>query len=341
MGLQAHGVAVLGTVQSGAPQLGLTGLSWSTLESLAPLAAVVALVVVTQTAATTRAFAEQGGYDVDAGRDFLAVGAGSVVAGLVGSFPVDASPPRTGAVVTAGGRTQAGALGAALVIVLLIPVADVLRDVPLATLAAILIFVALRLFKPGELLAIARFDLFEFGLAAVTLLAVVLIGVEQGIAVAVGLAILDRIRLSARPQLHVLGRIPGTTSWAPLAADVAGGRGPRRPRPLVRHAALVRQRRALPRRGHRRPRPVPRARGSSSSTRIGMSDVDFTGSRALGHVLDDCERQHVTFGVARAGDHAARNVAAQRPGAAHRREPLLLERRQAVTGLTAGPASPS
>ena len=74
---------------------------------------MVALVVVTQTAATTRAFAEQGGYDVDAGRDFLGVGAGSVAAGLVGSFPVDASPPRTGAVATAGGRTQAGALGAA------------------------------------------------------------------------------------------------------------------------------------------------------------------------------------------------------------------------------------
>ena len=115
--LQAHGVAVLGPVKTGAPHLGLTGLSWSTLGSLAPLAAVVALVVVTQTAATTRAFAEQGGYDVDAGRDFLGVGAGSVVAGLVGSFPVNASPPRTGAVVTAGGRTQAGALGAAAVVV--------------------------------------------------------------------------------------------------------------------------------------------------------------------------------------------------------------------------------
>ncbi len=114
LGLQAHGVAVLGTIQSGAPHFGLTGLSWSTISSLAPLAAVVALVVVTQTAATTRAFADQGGYDADAGRDFLGVGAGSVLAGLVGAFPVDASPPRTGAVATVGGRTQAGALGAAL-----------------------------------------------------------------------------------------------------------------------------------------------------------------------------------------------------------------------------------
>ena len=66
-GCRPTGVAVLGTIQSGAPKIGLTGLSWSTLDNLAPLAAVVALVVVTQTAATTRGFAEQGGYDVDAG----------------------------------------------------------------------------------------------------------------------------------------------------------------------------------------------------------------------------------------------------------------------------------
>ena len=98
---------------------------------------------------------------------------------------------------------------------------------PLATLAAVLIFVATRMFHVRDLVAIARFDLFELGLAVVTMLTVALVGVEQGIGLAIGLAILDRTRLSARPQLHVLGRIPGTTSWAPLsrterAAQVPG-----------------------------------------------------------------------------------------------------------------------
>jgi sulfate permease, SulP family len=301
-GLQAHGVAVLGTVQSGAPHIGLTGLSWSTLSNLAPLAAVVALVIVTQTAATTRAFADLGGYDANAGRDFFAVGAGSVVAGLVGSFPVDASPPRTGAVATAGGRSQAGALGAALVIVVLIPFANVLRDVPLATLSAVLIYVAIRLFKPADLRAIARFDLFEFGLTAVTLLAVVLIGVEQGIAVAVGLAILDRIRLSARPQLHVLGRLPGTTSWAPLSAEPSAAELPGVL--VVLFATPLWYANAV----HFRDEVVG-ALERKPDTRIlvldalGMSDVDFTGSHALGHVLDACARADVTFGLARPGDH--------------------------------------
>jgi high affinity sulfate transporter 1 len=340
LGLQAHGVAVLGTVQSGAPHFGLTGLSWSTLQALAPLAAVVALVIVTQTAATTRAFADQGGYDAHAGRDFLGVGAGSVLAGLVGSFPVDASPPRTGAVATAGGRSQAGALGAALVIVLLIPVANVLKDVPLTTLSAVLIYVAIRLFKPADLRAIARFDPFEFGLTSITLLAVVFIGVEQGIGVAVGLAILDRIRLSARPQLHVLGRLPGTTSWAPLSAEHAAAELP--DVLVLLFATPLWYANAV----HFRDEVVG-ALGRRPATQVlvldalGMSDVDFTGSRELGRVLDACDRAHIAFGLARAGHHLEDML--ERSGLAKRIGPSRFypSVNEAVTALTAEPSSPS
>ncbi len=301
--LQDHGVPVLGTIHSGAPNFGLTGLSWTTLSNLAPLAAVVALVIVTQTAATTRAFAEQGDYDVDAGRDFLAVGAGSILSGLAGSFPVDASPPRTGAVVNAGGRTEAGALGAALVVLLLIPVAGVLKDLPLSMLAAVLIFVAFRLFKWRDLVAIARFNLLEFGLAAITLLVVVLAGVEQGIAVAVGLSLLDRIRLAARPQLHVLERVPGTTSWTPVSPGVDT-----EPMPgvlVVLFATPLWYANAV----HFRDEVAHALNSAGSAIRvlivdtIGMSDMDFTGSRALSQVLNRCKRDHIEFGIPRAGDH--------------------------------------
>jgi len=337
--LQAHGVAVLGTIKTGAPHIGLTGLSWSTLQSLAPLAAVVALVVVTQSAATTRAFADRGGYDVDAGRDFLGVGAGSVAAGLVGSFPVNASPPRTAAVVTAGGRTQAGALGAAAVVVLLIPFANVLRDVPLATLAAILIYVALRLFNMGELVAIARFNLFEFALAAVTLLTVVFVGVEQGIGVAVGLAILDRIRLSARPQLHVLGRIPGTTSWQrpeldSSAEQVPGVRVALFATPIW-YANAIRFRDEVFDALRHAPGPV---RVFVLDT-VGMSDIDFTGTRTMSQVIDRCERDGIVLGIARAGLHLRDSL--RRAGLAARigEEHFFPTVDEAVNALTAGPPS--
>jgi SulP family sulfate permease len=309
LGLHAHGVAVLGTLAHGAPRFGLAGLSWSTLGSVAPIAAVVALVVVTQSAATTRAFADQGRYEVDVGRDFLGVGAGSIMAGLAGAFPVNASPPRTAAVAAASGRTQAAGLAAAAAIVLLVPAAGLLKDLPLATLAGVLLFIATRIFHGRDLLAIARFDLFEFGLAVITLLTVAIVGVEQGIAVAVGLAILDRTRLSARPQLHVLGRIPGTTSWAPISspehpAQVPGVLVVLFATPLW-YANAVHFRAQLQDALARADRP-PRVVVLDA---IGMSDLDYTGSRSLRAVLDTLDRDHTSFALARAGEHVRDSLA--------------------------------
>jgi MFS superfamily sulfate permease-like transporter len=285
-GLHSNGVALLGSFSHGAPRLGLFDFSTSTLASVAPVAGVVALVVVSQTAATTRAFADQGRYEVDVGRDFVGVGAGSIASGLIGSFPVNASPARTAAVASASGRTQAAGLGAALALVALIPAAGLLKDLPLATLAAVLIFVATRVFRGRDLVAVARFDRFELALALVTLITVALVGVEQGIGVAVGLAILDRTRLSARPGLHVLGRIPGTTSWIPL--DVEGGAQSVPSVLVVLFATPLWYANAIHFRGAMSA-AVAQAPGQTELVvldALGMSDIDYTGSRALERVLD-------------------------------------------------------
>ena len=307
-GHHGDGVAVLGNVAHGAPRFGLVGLSWSTLRSVLPIAWVVALVVVTQSAATTRAFADQGGYQVDVGRDFLGVGAGSIAAGLVGAFPVNASPPRTAAVAAASGRTQAAGLGAAAAILLLVPAAGLLKDVPVATLAGVLLFVAARLFHGRDLLAIARFDPFEFALALTTMLTVALFGVEQGIAVAVALAILDRTRLSARPQLHVLGRIPQTTSWAPISSPSEPTQVPgvlvvlfATPLWYANAIHFHDQLQASLARASGPPRLVV-------LDAIGMSDLDYTGSRSLHEALDELDRKHISFAIARAGEHVRNSL---------------------------------
>jgi len=303
-GLQAHGVDVLGTPAHGAPRLGLFDLSWSALRHVAPVAAVVALVVVSQSAATTRAFADQGGYEVDVDRDFLGIGAGNVVAGLFGSFPVNASPPRTAAVASASGRTQAAGIGAATGVAFVVLGSGLLRDVPVATLAAVLIFVAARMFHVRDLTAIARFDRIELGLALVTFLTVAFVGVEEGIGVAVGLAILDRTRVSARPQLHVLGRIPGTTSWVPLSREDEAVQIPAVL--VVLFATPLWYANAT----HFRSQVDASLARSIGTPRLvvldalGMSDIDYTGMLALRRVLDALDERHIAFGIARAGSHA-------------------------------------
>ena len=306
--LRRHGVADLGHIAHVSLRLGLAGLSLNALGRLAPLAGVVALVVVLQSAATTRAFAEEGRYDVDVGRDLLGVGAGNVVAGLIGAFPVNGSPARTGAVAAAGGRTQLAGLLAAVGVAAVIPAAAVLRYVPLAALAGILLFVAVRLFHVRDLVAIGRFDRIELALAIITLLAVAVIGVEQGILVAIGLAILERTRLTARPQLHVLGRIPDTTSWAPLGSvqqpqAVPGVLVVLFAVPLW-YANAVHFREAL--------EAARKQAGDQLRVvvldALGMSDLDFTGARVLDQVLDTLESDNVAFAVARAGRHLRSNL---------------------------------
>jgi SulP family sulfate permease len=330
--LHAHGVAVLGTFAHGAPHFGLSGFSFTALGKVAPIAGVVALVVVTQTAATSRAFAEQSGRTPDTGQDLLGVGAGSVLAGLAGAFPVDASPPRTGAVVSAGGRTQLAGLLAAVGVIALIPAAGLLKHLPLATLAGVLVFVATHLFHFGDLKAIARFNKIEFALAIITLLTVALVGVVQGIGVAVGLAILDRTRISDRAHVHPLGLIPGTTSWAPLgdsdAVEVPGVL-------VVLFAESLwyanatsftkNLERALE--SHRQP-----TRALVLDV-VGMHDVDFTGVRTLSEVLDELDHRHIAFAIARAGDTVRANLErgglTERIGAEH----FYASVDEAVTGI--------
>ena len=307
-GLSSHGVAVLGTVAHGAPIFGLRELSWTTVHQVLPISVVVALVVISQSAATSRAFADEGGYQVDVGRDFVGVGAGSVLAGVSGSFPVNASPARTAAIATAGGRTPWTGLGAAGAVVLLVPAAGILKDVPIATLGAILVYVATRIFHVDDLRAVLHFDVVEFALAIVTLLTVALVGVEQGIAVAVVLAIVERTRLSARPSVHEMGRIPGTTSWEPLrgrssAVQVPGVVVLLFAQPLYylnsEHFRMQVDQMVLQR------QPPPSVMVLDA---IGLHDIDFTGSRVTRGLLDELDHLHITVGFSRAGDHLLENL---------------------------------
>jgi MFS superfamily sulfate permease-like transporter len=227
---------------------------------------------------------------------------GSVVAGLAGAFPVNASPPRTAAVVEAGGRSQLTNVIAALAVIALIPAAGLLHYVPVAALSGVLLFIATRIVHVPDLRAIARFDRIEFALALITLVTVALLGVEQGIGVAVALAILDRTRVSAQPNVHLLGRIPGTTSWAPLGCaedpvPVPGVVTVLFATPLwYANASHFREQlqRLLAETGERPLRGVV-------LDALGMSDIDYTGMTVLREVLDELDKAGISFAIARSG----------------------------------------
>ena len=169
---------------------------------LVPLALLIAIVVMVQTAATTRAFPSDPDKPADVDRDFLGAGAGSVLAGLFGAFPVDASPPRTGIVSETGGRTQLSSLfAAAIVLALLAFGATLLRHVPEAALGGVLLFVALRIIRVRQIVTIYRQSLGEFLLIVATAAAIIVLPIEQGVAVGIGLSLLHGIWSTTRARL--------------------------------------------------------------------------------------------------------------------------------------------
>ena len=304
-----HGVAVLGTLQGGLPHLRLPYLSWSQLRRLPGLVLTVTFVCIAQTAATVRTSgaaargtgARGTGARGDFNRDLIGIGAGSVAAGLIGAFPVDASPPNTAIATAAGTRSQlANIMAAVLVLGVALVATAPLADLPEAMLAATLVFIATKLFRVGELRTILRFDRLEFALATVTLLAVALIGIEQGVAVATILSLADRTRRSARPQDAVLGHEPGTDHWIP--ADI-GRPTEQIPGVLVYlvYAALWYGNADYLR---LRVRHLVDAASSPVHAVIvdadGMSDIDYTGLQALRELATELRQRGVSIEIARA-----------------------------------------
>ncbi|HEY1427054.1 MAG TPA: SulP family inorganic anion transporter [Caulobacteraceae bacterium] len=217
LGLGRRGVSLLGALPSVVPTPVLPHLPADNLVPLVGLAAIIALVVMVQTAAVTRSFSG-GDADPDVDRDFLGVGAAGVLAGFFGAFPVNASPPRTAVVSAAGGRSQVGGLAAAIAVLLLAMFGGrLLADTPTAALAGVLFFVAQRIFHLGDFARLARRAPAEFGLAALTLLLIVLLPIQTGVAIGIFLSLAHGFYSITRTRLIPFEPVAGTTVWWPAA----------------------------------------------------------------------------------------------------------------------------
>jgi len=201
-------LSVVGEVPQGLPAVGLPAVSGADLAALFPTALGIALIAFADTSVISRSFAARRGERVDADRELAALGVVNVACGLVGGFASSGSATRTPVAEAAGSRTQVtGLVGATAILGLLVLVPGLLAPVPTAGLAAVVISAALSLFDVDGLRRLWELRRSELGLALVAFLAVVLFGALPGIAVAVGLSLLNFIRRAWRPHDAVLGRV--------------------------------------------------------------------------------------------------------------------------------------
>jgi SulP family sulfate permease len=224
--LDRRGLATLGQIPEGLPHVVLPRLGFETVVPLVGLAFVISLVIMVQTAATTRSFSDgQGDPDVD--RDFIGVGAAGVLAGLVGAFPVNASPPRTAIVAETGGRSQwAGLLAAAVVLLLAALGTGLLVHVPTAALAGVLLFVAQRIFHVGAFAEVARRSPAEFALGLLTMALVFVLPIQTGVAIAIVLSLVHGVFTITRTRPIPFERVAGSTVWWPASTTRRGETSP-------------------------------------------------------------------------------------------------------------------
>jgi high affinity sulfate transporter 1 len=210
LGLEARGVATVGPIPAGLPALAFPVVPLSSLESLLGAALGLALVSFTSMTLTARSFAARNHYDIDADREFAALGVANLAAALSQGFAVSGADSRTAMGDAAGGRTQVTGLVAAVAIALvLLFFTAPLAYVPIAALGAVLIAAAISLVDVATLRFLWRIDRRELAISLLATLGVVAVGPIKGILAAVILALLRFLQLVARPSGEVLGAVPG------------------------------------------------------------------------------------------------------------------------------------
>ncbi len=220
--LAAHGVATLGHVPGGLPSFGIPSQGWNDWAPVLGTAGAIFIVILAQSAATSRAYAAKYNEVFHENTDLVGLSAANLSAGLSGTFVVNGSPTKTQMVDSAGGRSQFSQLvTAAIVLVVLLFLTKPLQYMPEAVLSSIVFLIGVELVDIKGMRRILAWRRPEFLIACATAATVVIVGVEQGVMLAIVLSILDHLRHAYRPNNTYLVRdAAGTIQSEPVADDV-------------------------------------------------------------------------------------------------------------------------
>jgi high affinity sulfate transporter 1 len=218
LGFGARGIPVIGPVPGGLPEFGLPDVTWRELLDLLPVAASCFVMILAQSAATARAFASRHGEHLDENADLLGLSAANAAAAISGTFVVNGSPTQTAMADAAGARSQLAQLTfAGIALVVLLFLTGPLQHLPRCVLASIVFTIAVGMVDVRGLRDIGRESPSELRLALLTAVAVVGIGVEQGILIAIALSLLRHVNHSYRPHSAMLAP-DATGRWEPVPA---------------------------------------------------------------------------------------------------------------------------
>jgi len=207
-------VSVLGPLPQGLPAFTIPWINQSDIVPVLIGGLAVALVSFADTSVLSRAYAARTKTNVDPNQEMVGLGAANLAAGFFQGFPISSSSSRTPVAEAAGARTQlTGVVGALSVALLLVAAPNLLKDLPTAALAAVVIASAIGLFEITDLVRIFHIQRWEFWLSIVCFLGVAVFGAIPGIGLAIAIAVMAFLWNGWRPYSAVLGRPNGVEGY--------------------------------------------------------------------------------------------------------------------------------
>ncbi len=298
----AHDISILGPVPSGLPHVGFPqGVTWSDAGKLMATAISMFIVILAQSAATSRAYAVKYGERFNENTDLVGLGLANVTAGLTGTFVVNGSPTKTEMVDEAKSHTQVAQLTTAVVVAIVLLFLTVpLQYLPNCVLSSVVFLIGVKLVDVAGMREIYRLRKDEFYVALLTAIVVVTIGVEDGVILAILLSLVLHVKRhyqttdfvitrNEKGRLRTVPPAPGTRTEPGLVVYRFGGgifyanvtrlseevlglvEGDDPPRWFVFDAAAV-------------------------------DDIDFTGGKTLAELADQLHARNVVLALCEVND---------------------------------------
>jgi len=334
LGFDGEGVKLVGAVPSGLPAFSLPNLGYEGAQKIFMDAVGLVIVTFTSGMLTARSFATRNGYAINADQEMRAIGLSNIASGFFGGFAVTGADSRTAVNDASGGKTQLVSVVAALATaVVALFLAEPLGHLPIAALAAVLIYSAWGLLDFAAYRYLRKIDRFEFHLSLGTTVGVMVIGVLPGVVLAILLALLNVLVKIYRPADTLLGKVPGMESFhdlslSPDSEPVPGMIIYRFEAPLLFFNADYFKARVLELVDRAQPRPRWFVLSAEA-----ISQLDSTGAMALDELHGELQARGVQLVIARPKQYMRRYGQASGLGDRIGMENIFFSIRSAVAAI--------
>ena len=208
--LEEQGFKTVGVIPTGLPSLGFPSLNWADIQAVSSLAFACFLLMYVESISAAKTLAQKNDYEIDSRQELLALGMSNLATGLGHGYPVSGGLSQSAVYDSGGAKSTISLVIASIFIGVCLFFTILLKNLPTVVLAAIVFVAVERLINIKEFIRLWKVNKFDFAIAMVALLSVIIFGILQGVIIGALASLLLIIKAVSTPHIAFLGRIPGT-----------------------------------------------------------------------------------------------------------------------------------